>query len=143
MPYTYSYPRPTVTVDCIIFQERLDQLFVALIKRNNEPFKGFWAIPGGFVDMDESLEQAAERELAEETGLRNIALEQFHAFGDPQRDPRHRTISVAFIGFDQNLQPVLAGDDAAEAAWFNVKELPKLAFDHALILTMALEKLTK
>ena len=140
MSFTYSYPRPTVTVDCIVFQKRNDHYFVLLIRRGNEPFKGFWAIPGGFVEMDESLESAASRELAEETGLKGIALEQFHAFGDPLRDPRHRTISVAYVGFTDDNQLVKAGDDAAEVGWFGVNDLPPLAFDHPKILKMAFQR---
>ncbi len=143
MPFTYSYPRPTVTVDCIVFQKRQDQYFVLLIKRGNEPFKGYWAIPGGFIEIDESLESAAIRELEEETGLKGIALEQFYTFGDPHRDPRHRTISVAYVGFSEDNQIPEAGDDAAEVSWFKVENLPQLAFDHQKILQMAFPRYLK
>lgn len=143
MPFTYPYPRPTVTVDCIVFQKLQDQYFVLLIRRGNEPFMGFWAIPGGFVEMDESLESAAIRELEEETGLKEIALEQFYTFGDPLRDPRHRTISVAYVGFAEDNQIPEAGDDAAEVGWFSMDDLPQLAFDHQKILQMAFERYLK
>jgi len=140
MSFTYDYPRPTVTVDCIVFRRIKEEQFILLIRRLNEPFKGYWAIPGGFVDIDESLDAAAERELKEETGIENIRLQQFYTFGDPLRDPRHRTISVAYAGFDELNQTVSAGDDAADAEWFNLKELPLLAFDHQKIIEKAIEK---
>jgi 8-oxo-dGTP diphosphatase len=142
MPYTYDFPRPTVTVDAIIFSKSEDQLFVALIRRANPPFQGDWAFPGGFVDMDESLLQAATRELAEETGLKDIQLEQFYTFGDVHRDPRHRTITIVYYGFAPDILPQLtAGDDAGQAAWFPLDDLPHLAFDHGEILHKAIVKL--
>lgn len=142
MHYTYKYPRPAVTVDALIFSRRGERFYIALIRRAHPPFEGSWAFPGGFVNNDESLEQAVSRELNEETGLEDIPLEQFYTFGDVHRDPRHRTITVTYIGFTLDEIPVLvAGDDAGEAAWFPVDALPTLAFDHAEILRKALDKL--
>lgn len=137
-----EYPRLMVTVDVVIFTLRENDLQVLLIRRRNPPFAGMWAIPGGFVDIDESLETAALRELEEETGVRDVYLEQFHTFGDPGRDPRGRTITVAYLALvraDQ-IQP-RAGDDAAEACWWPTRALPPLAFDHDRILARALEHL--
>ncbi|MCX7854719.1 MAG: NUDIX hydrolase [Anaerolineae bacterium] len=133
-----EYPRPMVTVDVVIFTLRENDLQVLLVRRRNPPFAGMWAIPGGFVDIDEPLETAASRELEEETGVRGVYLEQFHTFGDPGRDPRGRTITVAYLALvraDQ-IQP-RAGDDAAEARWWSVHNLPPLAFDHDRILACA------
>jgi len=114
---------------------------VLLIKRANEPFKGLWAFPGGFVDQDESLEAAVARELEEETGLKGIRLEQIGAFGDPGRDPRGHTVSIVFGGVvDRSIQ-VRAADDAADAAWHSATRPPKLAFDHKKILKLALKRL--
>ena len=129
--YTYSYPRPAVTVDAILISK---QNSVLLIERGREPFKGRWALPGGFVDMDESLETACQRELEEETGIRISELKQFKAFGAVDRDPRHRTISVIFYAFTEGEIIARAGDDAAKAQWFPIDQLPELAFDHQTIL---------
>lgn len=129
--YTYSYPRPAVTVDAILISK---QNSVLLIERGREPFKGKWALPGGFIDMDEPLETACMRELEEETGIRITILKQFKAFGAVDRDPRHRTISVIFYAFTENELIARAGDDAAKAQWFPIDQLPELAFDHQLIL---------
>ena len=107
---------------------------VLLIERGREPFKGKWALPGGFIDMDEPLETACMRELEEETGIRITILKQFKAFGAVDRDPRHRTISVIFYAFTENELIARAGDDAAKAQWFPIDQLPELAFDHQLIL---------
>lgn len=140
--FTYKYPRPVVTVDIIVF--RNDMCEVLLIRRKNEPFKGKWALPGGFMDMNETLEEAAIRELQEETGLKGIELKQLHTFSAVDRDPRHRTISVAFYGrLSDNNQSVKAGSDASEAAWFKTNALPPLAFDHDKILETALDKVLK
>ena len=129
--YTYAYPRPAVTVDAILISK---QNSVLLIERGREPFKGKWALPGGFIDMDEPLETACMRELEEETGIRITILKQFKAFGAVDRDPRHRTISVIFYAFTENELIARAGDDAAKAQWFPIDQLPELAFDHQLIL---------
>ncbi len=136
MPYTYEYPRPAVTVDIIVFRNKMSE--VLLIKRLHPPFQDHWALPGGFVDMDETLEEAATRELEEETGITGISLHQFHAFSDPGRDPRHRTISVIFWGISENSNSLAkAGSDAGEVCWFNLNVLPSLAFDHEKILEKA------
>lgn len=130
--FTYSYPRPAVTVDAILVSP---QNSVLLIERGREPFKGKWALPGGFIDMDEELESACRRELEEETGLRVGELKQFRAYGGVNRDPRHRTISVLFYAFTDDELAASAGDDAAKAQWFPLDQLPELAFDHQLILS--------
>ncbi len=142
MAYTYDYPRPAVTVDCVVFLKEKKDVKVLLIRRGHYPFEGMWALPGGFVEMDETLEESAQRELQEETGLRNIALEQLHTFGNPGRDPRGRTVAVVHYGFatPENAK-VKGGDDASDARWFSIEELPELAFDHEQIIRMALEKL--
>ena len=137
MVYTYPYSRPSLTVDIIIFRIFENEPEVLLIKRANEPFKGQWALAGGFVDKDEPLEEAAARELKEETGLNGILLTQMHTFGSPGRDPRGHTVSVVYVGYLPVGAEATAGDDASEIAWFGVNELPELAFDHSLIIDMA------
>ena len=137
-----AYERPSVTVDVVIFSLVADDLQVLLIKRKAKPYADVWAIPGGFVQMDESLEEAAVRELEEETAVSNVYIEQLYTFGDPDRDPRTRVITVAYFA----LVPYDAiqhrpGDDAAETAWFSVFDLPDLAFDHAKILDYAFQRL--
>ena len=129
--FTYSYPRQAVTVDAILISK---QNSVLLIERGHDPFKGKWALPGGFIDMDEELETACRRELEEETGLRVGELKQFRAYGGVNRDPRHRTISVIFYAFTDTELLACAGDDAAKAQWFSIDQLPELAFDHLQIL---------
>jgi 8-oxo-dGTP diphosphatase len=129
--YTYPYPRPAVTVDAILVSP---QHSVLLIERGRDPFKGKWALPGGFIEMDEELETACRRELEEETGLRVGGLKQFRAYGGVNRDPRHRTISVLFYAFADAELVAKAGDDAAKAQWFPLDQLPELAFDHRQIL---------
>ncbi len=129
--FTYSYPRPAVTVDAILVSP---QNSVLLIERGREPFKGKWALPGGFIDIDEELETACRREVEEETGLQVGELKQFKAFGSVNRDPRHRTISVLFYAFTDDELVACAGDDATKAQWFPLDQLPDLAFDHQLIL---------
>lgn len=144
MSYQYDYPRPCVTADILLFRNP-QKPEILLIRRMKSPFKGQWAIPGGFIDMDETLEQAAHRELEEETGVKNVHLEQLHAFSAIHRDPRHRTITIAFWGIipeDKPLPLSRAGSDAAETAWFPLDSLPELAFDHADIIGFAREKLT-
>jgi 8-oxo-dGTP diphosphatase len=135
--FSYDYPRPAVTADiAIVTIEAAPR--VLLIKRKNQPFAGKWALPGGYVDEMERLADAARRELREETGVENVELEQLHAFGDPGRDPRGWTITIAFLARvrPESVKPI-AGDDAAEARWFPLAELPDLAFDHAEILQSA------
>ena len=129
--YTYSYPRPAVTVDAILVSKRNT---VLLIERGREPYKGKWALPGGFIELDEELVTACRRELEEETGLRVGELTQFRAYGGVNRDPRHRTISVVFYSFLDEESIPQAGDDAAKAKWFPLGQLPDLAFDHLQIL---------
>lgn len=143
--YCYQYPRPAVTVDIVLFTLHHGRLMTLLIRRKHDPYAGRWAFPGGFVDMDEDLVDAARRELAEETGIADVALEQLHAFGAPGRDPRTRVITVVYTAFldpeqAQALHP-RGGDDAAEARWWDVCKPPPLAFDHDQILNYALERL--
>ena len=138
MRFTYDYPRPCVTTDCLIFRKMELGWSLLLIERGNEPFKGCWALPGGFLEMEEDLDACAARELQEETGLTGISLHQICAFGAPKRDPRHRTISIAFWGIDDTQQQAVGSDDAAQARWFALDQLPSLAFDHALIIQKAL-----
>jgi 8-oxo-dGTP diphosphatase len=141
-PYTYDYPRPMVTVDIVVFTIQDDDLKVLLIKRGIEPFKGAWALPGGFVGEHESLEDAARRELFEETHVEGLYLEQLYTFGEPGRDPRGRVISVSYFALvSSDDRPLLAATDAADAAWCSVYKLPTLAFDHGAIVTYALERL--
>lgn len=135
MPYTYKYPRPCVTVDIVILRTSPDGQEILLIQRGNAPFEGMWALPGGFIDMDEDLESSATRELEEETGIKNLKLTQFRTYGAPGRDPRHRTITVIYYGFAPKNIEAVAGDDARNIGWFNINQLPPLAFDHSLILS--------
>ncbi len=140
MNYTYQYPRAALTVDCVVFGFDGGTLQVLLIRRALEPFRNQWALPGGFVRVDETLDEAARRELEEETGLKKVFLEQLYTFGGVTRDPRERVVSVAYYAL---VKPgLVTGDtDAAEAKWFPVSDLPVLAFDHADILATALERL--
>jgi 8-oxo-dGTP diphosphatase len=161
VPFTYEFPRPSVTVDAVLFALRAGDLAVLLVRRKKAPFKDCWALPGGFVDEQEPLEKAAARELAEETGVTGVALEQLGAFGDPGRDPRGHTVSVAYVAFTvAETHPVKAGDDAADAEYVPMRELDlgesggggsggrrrrgarrKLAFDHATIVLLARDRL--
>ena len=137
--YTYSWPRPNVTVDAVVFRPGPEKrLEILLIRRDRAPFAGCWALPGGFVEEHEPLDAAAARELAEETGLKGVALCQLRAFGDPGRDPRGHTISIAYTGDAPPDARALGGDDAREAAWFPLDALPALAFDHLKIVEYAL-----
>ncbi len=144
-PETYDvsqFERPSVTVDLVIFTLRQEQLQVLLVKRKHWPFEGVWALPGGFVCMDESLEEAARRELEEETGVRDVYLEQLYTFGDPDRDPRTRVITVAYFALiSSDHLKLRAATDATDADWFPATDPPPLAFDHADILSYAITRL--
>lgn len=143
MLYTYEYPRPAITVDCVIFGwDEGSKLKVLLIQRGQQPFECFWALPGGFVEIEENLEQAALRELEEETGVHNVFMEQLYTFGDPARDPRGRVISVAYYALvNLSKHPVKAASDAKKVHWFEIDQLPDLAFDHDKILQVAITRL--
>lgn len=145
MPYTYEYPRPAVCADIIIFAGGKTTTEILLIKRKFDPFKDKWALPGGFLDMDEELDNAAYRELEEETSITGIELNQFKAYGKIGRDPRGRTISVVYYGFlkENKMGLAKAASDAAEVAWFSIKSLPFLAFDHEEIIKEAINKILK
>ncbi|MFO7625010.1 MAG: NUDIX hydrolase [Anaerolineales bacterium] len=134
--YTYEHPRPSVTVDIVVFHARPNSLQVLLIQRAREPYQDTWALPGGFVEMHESLEATARRELQEETGLSVPSLEQLGAYGDPERDPRGRVISIAYMAVlpEEADSQVVGASDASRAAWFPINDLPPLAFDHNKIL---------
>jgi len=140
--YSYRYPRPALTVDCVVFGLDEQDLKVLLIQRDDPPFEGGWALPGGFVRIDETIHAAARRELEEETGLQIGFLEQLYTFGDLQRDPRERVVTVAYYALLRlEEHRVQAASDARDARWFAVTELPELAFDHAEILGVAHERL--
>lgn len=142
MAFTYRYPRAALTVDCVVFGFDDGALKLLLIKRGIDPFKNAWALPGGFVKPEETLDAAALRELEEETGLRDVYLEQLYTFGEIDRDPRERVISVAYFALVRREQHLPEADtDAADAAWFELGDLPPLAFDHSEILRAALERL--
>ncbi len=142
MPHTYEFPRAALTVDCVVFGFDETDLKVLLIRRGLEPFMGRWALPGGFVRVDEPIEEAARRELSEETGLENVFLEQLYTFGAVDRDPRERVVSVAYYALVKlAVHPAAAATDATDAGWFPVARLPKLAFDHSDILKTALHRL--
>jgi 8-oxo-dGTP diphosphatase len=141
-PHRYQYPRAALTVDCVVFGFDEGELKVLLIQRGLPPFKGQWALPGGFVRVDETLDAAARRELAEETGLADVFLEQLYTFGEVKRDPRERVVSVAYCALVRlATAETRAATDAADAGWFPVSEPPRLAFDHADIFATALARL--
>ena len=140
LKYCYKYPHPAVATDCVIFGFDGLSIRVLLIQRGIEPYKGQWALPGGFVGIDESAEECARRELQEETGLAGVSVEQFHTFSDINRDPRERVISIAYYALVK-LSEVRGGDDASKAQWFSYNDIPSLAFDHDCILRMALRHL--
>lgn len=131
--YCYEYPKPSVTTDCILVKKSSPPS-ILLIERKHPPYEGTWALPGGFVEIDEDLEAGAIRELEEETGLTNIALNQFRTYGTPRRDPRGRTISVVYYAIIDHQAHATAGDDASKAEWFPLENLPPLAFDHQKII---------
>ncbi|WP_461630137.1 NUDIX domain-containing protein [Labilibaculum euxinus] len=141
--YTYQYPRPALTVDCAVFCKSNNVLYVLLIQRANQPFQDMWAFPGGFVDMDEDIEEAAYRELKEETGFVGFGLEQFRTYGAVDRDPRGRTVSIVYTGamMSDELPVVKGEDDAKQAKWHAVEKLPPLAFDHDFIMSDLLKQL--
>ncbi len=140
MSYTYEYPRAALATDCVIFGYDGKSLKVLLIKRGREPFLGSWALPGGFLRMDETVQECARRELWEETGLKSDYIEQFGVFSSLHRDPRERVVSIAFYALVP-ISAVKGGDDAAQAEWFDIDDIPTLAFDHAEILKEARKKL--
>jgi 8-oxo-dGTP diphosphatase len=142
MAHTYQYPRAALTVDCVVFGFDEADLKVLLIERGLDPFKGRWALPGGFVRVDETLDAAARRELQEEAGLNNVFLEQLYTFGTVDRDPRERVVSVAYYALVKlSEHGAEAASDASNARWFQVSKVPKLAFDHVEILETAVARL--
>lgn len=142
MSYTYKYPRPAVTTDCVVFTKE-EEPKVLLIQRGNEPYKGCWAFPGGFMNMEETAEECAVRELKEETGLTVKQIQQIGAYSKVDRDPRGRTISIAYLAIVDAPAAVSGMDDAAKAAWFPLTSLPNLAFDHQDIMTDAIALFNK
>ena len=140
MSYIYEYPRPAVTADCVVITKETEPK-VLLIQRGNEPFKGQWAFPGGFMNMDETTEQCAIRELEEETGLKVTDIQQIGAYSKVDRDPRGRTVTVAYLAIIDKAEVVQGLDDAAKAQWFSLSSLPKLAFDHEDIMNDVIKKI--
>ena len=138
--YTYDYPRPAVTADSVVFCNGSDGLSVLLIERANDPFKGCWAFPGGFMDMEENAEDCAKRELMEETGMEVRSLEYIGTFSEVNRDPRGRTITIAYYAVVEK-SDVIGADDASRAKWFPIDSIPSLAFDHEEILRTAIKGL--
>nr|WP_321452086.1 NUDIX domain-containing protein [uncultured Carboxylicivirga sp.] len=140
--YCYEYPRPSVTTDCVIFGFDGFDLNILLVERGIEPFKDQWALPGGFVRMDETTEECARRELAEETGVEDLFLEQLYTFSDVSRDPRGRVITVSYFALIKSTAfNLIGGDDASDAKWFPIDQVPSLAFDHDRILRVAHDRL--
>lgn len=142
MSYTYKYPRPAVTTDCVVFTKE-EEPKVLLIQRGNEPYKGYWAFPGGFMNMEETAEECAVRELKEETGLTVKQIQQIGAYSKVDRDPRGRTVSIAYLAIVDAPTAVSGMDDAAKAAWFPLASLPDLAFDHQDIMADAIALFNK
>lgn len=142
MSYTYKYPRPAVTTDCVVFTKE-EEPKVLLIQRGNEPYKGCWAFPGGFMNMEETAEECAVRELKEETGLTVNQIQQIGAYSKVDRDPRGRTISIAYLAIVDTPTAVTGMDDAAKAAWFPLSSLPDLVFDHKDIMADAIALFNK
>ncbi|WP_276134707.1 NUDIX hydrolase [Polluticoccus soli] len=143
MPYTYEYPRFALGTDAVVIAKLGDGFKVLLIQRKNEPFKGMWSLPGGFVDIDETCDAAVHRELEEETGVRGVELRRIDVFDAVHRDPRDRVLSVAYVGVVPKELEVKGQDDAADARWFDVTALPKLGFDHSEIIQRALSMVSK
>lgn len=143
--YVYEWPRPMVTVDAAVFSLTDGKARLLLINRKHEPYQGQWAVPGGFIEMDEELQDAVARELQEETGLKDIPLEQMHTFGTVGRDPRGRQITVVFMGIaGEGQTEVRGGDDAADARWFDIDCLPEnMAFDHNAVIRVAVATLKR
>lgn len=140
--YTYKYPHPAVTTDCVIFGFDGTSINILLIERGIEPYIGTWALPGGFLNMDETVEEGAKRELHEETNVEDVYLEQFHVFSTVDRNPRERVLTIAFFALvGKDKFEIIAGNDANNAQWYEWNNLPPLAFDHAEIIRMAREKL--
>ena len=135
--YAYQYPRPSVTADAVLFAERAGEVFVLLIRRGNEPYKGYWAFPGGFLNMDETVARCAERELEEETGIKLTGMQLVGIYSDVERDPRGRVITAAYTAMT-TMPEATAADDAAAAQWWPLNALPQLAFDHETILRDAM-----
>lgn len=140
LKYAYKYPHPSVTTDCVLFGFDGVRLKVLLVERGVEPYKGYWAFPGGFMQIDETAEEGARRELKEETGLETAFMEQLHTFTAVDRDPRERVVTIAFYALVK-IAEVKGGDDAARASWFALDEIPRLAFDHDQILRVAIGRL--
>jgi 8-oxo-dGTP diphosphatase len=142
MAHCYEYPRPALTVDCVVFGFDEGDLKILLIQRDLEPFAGKWALPGGFVRVEESLDEAALRELQEETGVSKVYLEQLYTFGEPKRDPRERVITAAYYALVKlSNHRIKAATDARNAAWFSICDMPRVAFDHEEIIETALRRL--
>ena len=139
--YAYQYPRASVTADAVLFAEKDGQTYVLLIQRGNDPYKGYWAFPGGFLNMDETVARCAERELEEETGIRLTGMQLVGIYSDVERDPRGRVITAAYTAMTAMPQAV-AADDAAAARWWPLSALPQLAFDHDKILADTRQKIT-
>lgn len=138
--YTYKYPHPAVAADCVVFARDGGDAKVLLVERKNDPCKGEWAFPGGFMNIDETAEEAACRELEEETGLKVGEVRQLGAFTAVDRDPRERVVSIAYYVELPAAEAVRGSDDARRARWFSLEDLPKLAFDHEMILRKAVER---
>jgi 8-oxo-dGTP diphosphatase len=140
--YCYEYPRPAVTTDCLIFGFDEGELKLLLVERGIDPFKDKWALPGGFLQMDENADECARRELFEETGLQNVYVEQLYTFSDVDRDPRGRVITIAYYALIKLCDyKITAGDDAQNAKWFPISKIPSLAFDHDMILRIGINRL--
>jgi len=142
LSYTYEYERPAVSADIAVFRYESHVFQILLIRRKNQPYQGMWALPGGFMEMDETLEEAAARELEEETGLKNLDLKQFSTFSQVDRDPRTRVITTVYYGIVSKENSLAkGGDDAELAEWFPVNDLPQLGFDHKIIIGLLLDQI--